>query len=76
LAVEPMVNLGDRFTRLLDDEWTVVTADGRRSAHFEHTVAITDRGPWVLTALDGGAERFAALAVATPAGFPAPPAVP
>ncbi len=76
LAIEPMVNLGERFTRLLADDWTVVTADGRRSAHFEHTVALTDRGPWVLTALDGGAERFAALGVATPAGFPAPPAVP
>lgn len=76
LAIEPMVNLGERFTRLLADDWTVVTADGRRSAHFEHTVALTDRGPWVLTALDGGAERFAALGVATPAGFPAPPTVP
>jgi methionyl aminopeptidase len=79
LAVEPMVNLGDRFTRLTDDDWTVVTADGARSAHFEHTVAITERGPWVLTALDGGAARFAALAVASPAepaGFPAPPTVP
>ena len=76
LAIEPMVNLGERFTRLLADDWTVVTADGRRSAHFEHTVALTDRGPWVLTALDGGAERFAGLGVATPAGFPAPPTVP
>ena len=76
LAIEPMVNLGERFTRLLADDWTVVTADGRRSAHFEHTVALTDRGPWVLTALDGGAERFGALGVATPAGFPAPPTVP
>ena len=76
LAVEPMVNLGERHTRLLDDEWTVVTADGARSAHFEHTVALTERGPWVLTALDGGAARFAALGVATPAGFPAPPTVP
>jgi methionyl aminopeptidase len=62
LAVEPMVNLGGRHTRLLDDDWTVVTADGSRSAHFEHTVAITENGPWVLTALDGGVERLAALA--------------
>jgi methionyl aminopeptidase len=67
LAIEPMVNLGSRHTRLLDDGWTVVTADGARSAHFEHTVAITDGGPWVLTAADGGAARFAALGVATPA---------
>ena len=60
LAVEPMVNLGSRHTRLLDDGWTVVTADGKRSAHFEHTVALTDDGPWVLTALDGGASRLRA----------------
>jgi methionyl aminopeptidase len=76
LAVEPMVTLGRRHTKVLADEWTVVTADGSRAAHFEHTVALTARGPWVLTAIDGGAERFAALGVATPAGFPAPPAVP
>jgi methionyl aminopeptidase len=49
LAIEPMVNAGSARTRLLDDGWTVVTADGRRSAHFEHTVAITDDGPQVLT---------------------------
>jgi methionyl aminopeptidase len=73
LAIEPMVNLGSRHTRLLDDGWTVVTADGARSAHFEHTVAITDRGPWVLTAADGGAARFAALGVATPATSSAAP---
>jgi methionyl aminopeptidase len=59
LAVEPMVNQGSRHTRLLDDGWTVVTADGKRSAHFEHTVAVTADGPWVLTALDGGAARLA-----------------
>jgi methionyl aminopeptidase len=44
-----MVNAGDPATRLLDDGWTVVTADGTRSAHFEHTVALTDDGPEVLT---------------------------
>jgi methionyl aminopeptidase len=49
LAIEPMVNAGKRTTRLLPDGWTVVTADGSRSAHFEHTVAITDNGPEVLT---------------------------
>ncbi|WP_433176391.1 type I methionyl aminopeptidase [Actinoallomurus sp. CA-150999] len=53
-AVEPMVNLGTAETILLEDEWTVITADGRRSAHFEHTFAVTEDGPWVLTALDGG----------------------
>ena len=49
LAIEPMVNAGRADTRLLDDGWTVVTADGARSAHFEHTVALTDAGPEVLT---------------------------
>ncbi len=58
IAVEPMVNLGSRHTRQLDDGWTVVTQDGRWSAHFEHTVAVTPQGPWVLTALDGGAARL------------------
>jgi methionyl aminopeptidase len=61
LAVEPMVNLGSRRTRLLPDGWTVVTADGSRSAHFEHTFTLTDSGPWVLTALDGGASKLAEL---------------
>jgi len=46
-----VVNEGSRHTRLLPDGWTVVTADGSRSAHFEHTVAITDNGPEVLTVL-------------------------
>lgn len=48
-AVEPMVNAGDRGTRLLDDGWGVVTSDGALSAHFEHTIAILDNGPEVLT---------------------------
>ena len=48
-AIEPMVNAGGPETELLDDGWTVVTADGRRSAHFEHTIAVTDHGPEVLT---------------------------
>lgn len=61
LAIEPMLTLGRRQTRLLDDDWTVVTADGSWAAHFEHTVAITADGPWVLTAEDGGASRFARL---------------
>ena len=49
LAIEPMVNAGGPETELLDDGWTVVTRDGRRSAHFEHTIAVTDHGPEVLT---------------------------
>lgn len=49
IAIEPMVNVGGRRIRTLDDEWTVVTADGSLSAHFEHTVAVTEEGPRVLT---------------------------
>jgi methionyl aminopeptidase len=49
LAIEPMVNAGGPATRTLSDRWTIVTADGSRSAHFEHTVAITENGPRVLT---------------------------
>jgi len=49
LAIEPMVNVGGPATRQLSDRWTIVTADGSLSAHFEHTVAITDDGPRVLT---------------------------
>jgi methionyl aminopeptidase len=55
LAIEPMVMLGSSETVLLDDGWTVVTADGSWAAHFEHTVAITPDGPWVLTQLAGEA---------------------
>jgi methionyl aminopeptidase len=50
VAVEPMVNMGDWPTRALADGWTVVTADGSLSAHFEHTIALTANGPEVLTA--------------------------
>ncbi len=53
LAIEPMLNEGGPETDVLDDHWTVVTRDGSRSAHFEHTVAITPAGPEVLTLLDG-----------------------
>jgi len=48
-AVEPMVNAGGPATRVLEDGWSVVTADGKLSAHFEHTIAVTDDGPEVLT---------------------------
>jgi len=51
-AIEPMVNVGGPATRLLADGWSVVTADGSLSAHFEHTIAITDNGPEVLTLPD------------------------
>ena len=53
VAIEPMVNMGDWRTRVLADHWTVVTADGSLSAHFEHTIAITEDGPEVLTARSG-----------------------
>jgi methionyl aminopeptidase len=49
LAIEPMVNVGGPATRTLPDRWTIVTADGSRSAHFEHTIAITENGPKILT---------------------------
>ena len=49
LAIEPMVNMGTFHVKTMPDEWTVVTADGQPSAHFEHTVAITDNGPDILT---------------------------
>lgn len=48
-AIEPMVNEGKPGSRVLSDKWTAVTTDGRCSAHFEHVVAVTDKGPWVLT---------------------------
>ncbi len=67
LAIEPMVTLGDRYVSTMDDEWTVVTDDGSFASHWEHTVAITADGPWVLTAFDGGAEYFAAQGIPSPA---------
>jgi methionyl aminopeptidase len=57
LAIEPMLNEGGPQTEVLDDGWTVVTRDGSRSAHFEHTVAITPAGPEVLTLLDGARQE-------------------
>ncbi len=59
LAIEPMVNLGRAGVKVLPDGWTAVTRDGSLSAHFEHTVAITARGPLILTARNGQAERLA-----------------
>jgi methionyl aminopeptidase len=59
LAIEPMVTLGGRATKELEDGWTVATVDGSWAAHWEHTVAILDDGPWVLTAEDGGRAELA-----------------
>jgi len=63
LAVEPMLVRGDRTTQTLEDDWTVVSDDGSRASHWEHSVALLENGIWVLTAQDGGAERLAALGV-------------
>jgi len=63
LAIEPMLTIGEPDTRVQPDEWTVVTADGSRAAHWEHSVALTARGPWVLTARDGGEAALGALGV-------------
>jgi methionyl aminopeptidase len=57
-ALEPMVNEGTHETKILDDGWTAVTADRKLSAHFEHTVAITKEGPWVLSSLDDNANSY------------------
>ncbi|RNL61177.1 type I methionyl aminopeptidase [Nocardioides marmoriginsengisoli] len=63
LAVEPMVTLGSKHTLVAEDDWTIVTSDESWSAHFEHTFTLTERGPWVLTALDGGESALAELGV-------------
>jgi methionyl aminopeptidase len=67
LAIEPMMTLGAQDSEVLADDWTVRTLDGKWAAHWEHTVAITENGPWVMTAKDGGAAEFAALGVPSPA---------
>lgn len=64
VAIEPMITLGSAETRVLQDDWTVVTTDSSRAAHWENTVAVTDDGLWVLTALDGGKERLEAAGAA------------
>ena len=63
LAIEPMVTVGDPATAELEDGWTVVTKDGSRAAHCEHTVAVTPEGPWVLTAEDGGVAGLAPIGI-------------
>ncbi|MEU6732170.1 type I methionyl aminopeptidase [Streptomyces physcomitrii] len=69
LAIEPMVSLGTPKTKTLSDDWTVLTLDDSWSSHWEHSVAITEQGPLVLTAPDCGRERLAAYGV-TPAPDP------
>jgi len=65
LAIEPMITRGGERTAELSDGWTVVTVDGSRAAHFEHTVAITPDGPWVLTAAAGDKSGYPERAVAS-----------
>lgn len=59
-AIEPMINLGTHQTKVLKDGWTVVTLDGRASAHVEHTVAVTEEGPEILTQVSEGAPATSA----------------
>ncbi|MBA3308453.1 MAG: type I methionyl aminopeptidase [Nocardioidaceae bacterium] len=63
LAVEPMITMGTIDTRVLEDDWTVVTKDGAWSAHFEHSFTLMPGGAMILTALDGGAAKLAELGV-------------
>jgi methionyl aminopeptidase len=63
-AIEPMVTLGTTDTTVLADDWTVVTADGTRAAHWEHSVAVRGEGLWILTAIDGGEAALAARGAA------------
>ncbi len=63
IAIEPMLTLGLHQTSVCEDDWTVVSRDGSRGAHWEHTVAITEHGVWVLTAPDGGQAELAARGV-------------
>lgn len=58
VAIEPMVTSGSNKTKVLSDGWTVVSKDGSDASHWEHSIAVTDSGIWVLTALDGGKERL------------------
>ena len=63
-AIEPMITLGSTDTKVLADDWTVVTADGSRAAHWEHSVAVREGGLWILTAIDGGKAALEAHAAA------------
>lgn len=63
VAIEPMLVLGTEDSRVLADDWTIVSADGSRGAHWEHSIAVHDDGIWVLTASDGGREGLAPFGV-------------
>ncbi|WP_405371780.1 MULTISPECIES: type I methionyl aminopeptidase [unclassified Microbacterium] len=64
VAIEPMIVAGSEETLVEDDDWTVSTVDGRDGSHWEHSVAVHDRGIWVLTSPDGGASKLAEFGVA------------
>ncbi|MBY8878032.1 type I methionyl aminopeptidase [Actinacidiphila acidipaludis] len=63
LAIEPMVTLGSPHTHVLEDEWTVKSDDGSWSSHWEHSIALTEQGPLVLTAPDGGRAKLAEFGI-------------
>ena len=63
IAIEPMVSLGTPRTHTLEDEWTVKTNDGTWASHWEHSIAVTEEGPLVLTAFDGGRAKLAELGI-------------
>ncbi|MET7932560.1 type I methionyl aminopeptidase [Streptomyces sp. NPDC005322] len=65
IAIEPMVSLGTAKTHVLSDDWTVKTDDATWSSHWEHSVALTEEGPLVLTAVDGGKAKLAELGIDT-----------
>ncbi|MFC4032953.1 type I methionyl aminopeptidase [Streptomyces polygonati] len=65
LAIEPMVTLGSPATHVMDDEWTVRTDDGSWASHWEHSIALTEEGPIVLTAPDGGRAKLAEYGITT-----------
>jgi len=70
VAIEPMVTEGTIETHVLADEWTIATDDGGMAAHWEHSIAVHDRGIWVLTAHDGGAAQLASFGVVPVAPAP------
>lgn len=63
IAIEPMVTAGSNKTKVLQDGWTVVSKDSSDASHWEHTVALTESGVWVLTAIDGGRARLEAAGI-------------
>jgi len=63
VAIEPMVTAGSKATKVLGDGWTVSTKDGKDASHWEHSVAVHEKGIWVLTAFDGGESELAAFGV-------------